>query len=199
MLNINRRISISRVNKNRIKTHVRLINLNKGSWHQISKKVKNEISKRLFFNQGFYCVYCERELTGLNPQIDHFANKSDFPQFTFTSTNLFYSCSYCNSSGVKGSKSTINNLHERYDLCEFSIVHPYNDNVDNEIIFQDADKLFYDIDECTIKGRETIDFFDFGGIMMTNIRTKKLLFERKFPLLTDDEKKLIRAAVAYKS
>ncbi|MAT59766.1 MAG: TIGR02646 family protein [Ignavibacteriae bacterium] len=200
MLNITRRFSLSKKSKAIIKKH-KIKNggiLKIQSWDKISKKVKNEISKKLFSINGFKCTYCERDLVGLTPGIDHLANKAAYPEFTFVPVNLFYSCNYCNSSSVKGQKETINKLSPFYSHCDFKIVHPYYDNPDSEIFYQDIDRIFIDYARCTQKGKNTIDFFNLSSYIMTNIRSRQLILERLNPLLPSDEKKLINETIAYK-
>lgn len=200
MLNITTRISLTKRSRKLIKKNKLSSNniLHVDSWKDISKSVKNEISKRLYYNQGYKCVYCERYLTGLLPQIDHFAHKSRYPQFSFTSINLFYACGNCNSSAIKGQKNTIYRLNVRYDNCIFEIVHPFLDDVDIHIIYQDYDKIFFDWFNCSVKGKNTIRFFDFYGLQMTDIRARTLIYERLNPYTTGEERTLIQSAISYK-
>lgn len=200
MLNVVYRISLSKKSKRIIRKLKKKNNykLNQDSWSKVDRKVKNEISKKLFAMNGFKCTYCERYLIGLGPQIDHFSHKASTPQFTFIPVNLFYSCSYCNSSAVKGQKTTINHLVNYYNNCTFTIVHPYYDNPDDEIFYRDEDRVFIDWNNCTQKGKNTIAFFEYDLEIMTNIRARTLVYERLNPLLSDDEKKLIQKSIAYK-
>ncbi|MFC4739992.1 hypothetical protein ACFO3U_08295 [Flavobacterium ponti] len=169
------------------------------SWKAIKKRVKNEISKKLLAKNGPYCVYCERVLIGTGNQIDHFAHKALHSQFTFNPVNLFYSCSFCNSSARKGQKNTINNpVQFRYDLCQFKIVHPYFDNPDTEILYQDADKVFFDLPSCSNLGRDTIAFFKWDDIHMTMFRARTLKIERLNPLSPIEEQQLILSIISYK-
>ncbi|MDP3147722.1 MAG: retron system putative HNH endonuclease [Ignavibacteria bacterium] len=200
MLNITSRISFSKDAKRRIK---KFYKKNKGgldssSWANISKNVKNEISRKLFAKDGYKCIYCERYLIALSPEIDHFAHKAAYPQFTFTTVNFFYSCGFCNSTSRKGQKSTILSLHQYYNRCIFNIIHPYYDDPNNEIKFQDADRIKLDWDNCTIKGKATIDFFHYNDTIMTMIRSRDLGIDRLNPLLSSDERKLIQESIAYK-
>lgn len=200
MLNIKTRISLSRDSKKRIKNFLKKRGgvLNGDSWSLVSKNVKNDISGKLLYNQSFKCTYCERYLIALTHQIDHFAHKAAYPQFTFSTTNLFYSCGFCNSSGIKGQKSTIHVLNHRYDLTTFNIVHPYYDNPDNEMVFRDADRIFFDFMSCTAKGLATIIFFSYDQLPMTTIRSRDLMYQRLNPLLINEERRLIQEAIAYK-
>lgn len=199
MLNINTRISLSKKSKKRIKKFKKKNGaLTVDSWKRISKKVKNDISKKLLYNQNLRCAYCQRYLYDEVLQIDHFAPKTLNPEFTFTTNNLFYSCGFCNSTGIKGSKPTVNVLHNNYNQTTFLIVHPYIDNVDAEILYSDPDRITYDMAGCSQKGLDTISFFEFDKLPMTMFRANKLLYERRNPLTTADEKALIRECIAYK-
>lgn len=200
MLNITSRISISRGSSRFIRA---LKRLHKGSftqksWGSIRNSVKNEISSKLFANQGFKCVYCERYLIGLAPEIDHFAHKGDYPQFSFTAVNLFYSCKECNSAGRKGRNSTINVLNARYDNCTFLIVHPYYHDPTIEIIYTDTDRIYFDRDKSTKIGNDTIDFFNWEDLKYTTIRSWGLVNERMNPLTSKKERELIQLSISYK-
>lgn len=199
MLNINTRISFSKKSKKSIREFKKL---NKGfdvnSWSKISRKVKNEISKKLLYNQNLQCAYCQRYLYTESHQIDHFAPKKLNPEFSFIPNNLFYSCGFCNSASIKGSKPTVLLLHNQYNLTTFSIVHPYVDDVDLEIVYSDVDRITFDMAACTPKGLNTISFFKFDELPMTMFRSKKLLYERQNPLTTNEQKALIAKCIAYK-
>jgi uncharacterized protein (TIGR02646 family) len=200
MLNITQRISLSKNARRLIKKRIKHDGgLNVDSWTNIPRTVKNEISKKLLFNHSPQCVYCERLLIATGNQVDHFAHKASFPQYTFTTTNLFYSCTYCNSSTRKGQKSTIDlPTNVNYRLCNFSIIHPLFENPDAEIIFQDADRIYFDRTLSSIKGNNTIDFFGWDDNQMTLLRARTLVNERLFPLTLIATKQLIQEIIAYK-
>ena len=200
MLNIEARISLSKASKAKIKSLKKATNnrLQSDSWKSIHKSVKNEISKKLLAAHGFKCVYCERDLIGLSHQIDHFAHKADYPEFTFIPVNVFYACGFCNSSAVKGQKNVIAVLEDRYDQTIFEIVHPYYNNPENEIAYRDQDRVDIDLSRCTNLGKRTIVFFKYHEPFMTMIRAKQLIHERMNPLVKDEERQLIQEAIAYK-
>ena len=200
MLNIQTRISLSKKSKRIInkfwKSKAGAIQAN--SWKKISKKVKNELSKKILINQDFKCAYCERHLYALTPEIDHFAHKAQYARFSFNPTNLFYACGFCNSSLIKGQKNTIANLNNRYDQCEFRIVHPLRNDPNTHISFQDNDRVILDISNCTYLGKRTIIFFKYHKATMTKIRSRDLILQRRYPLSTKDQKELINECIAYK-
>ena len=200
MLNVNSRISLSRGSKKAIK-HFYKRNGGKnaqGAWDKIKKSVKNEISKKLLYCHGIRCIYCEKYLDGVGHQIDHFLHKASYPQFTFTTVNLFYSCSFCNSSARKGEKPTMLIENSRYNNCSFSIVHPLYDNPDKEIKYKDVDRIDIDWDSCSQIGKDTIIFFGFDDLIMTNIRVKNSILSKQLPVQTEEEKKFILELIAYK-
>lgn len=200
MLNIVTRISIS----SRSRIDIRNLKITQGgnfdskSWGKISSSVKNEISKKLFANQGLKCVYCERYLIGLGHEIDHFAHKGDYPEFTFIPINLFYTCKTCNAAGRKGQKVTIDVLNNRYNQCQFLIVHPLLNIPDNEIRYLDADRIYFDRLNSTLLGNTTIDFFGWDDMLYSTFRSRELMYNKLHPLTTIDERKLIQLAIAYK-
>lgn len=200
MLNITTRISHYR----RSKFFIRALkvrqkgNFTQASWTLIRNSVKNEISGKLFANQGLKCVYCERYLIGLGHEIDHFAHKADYPEFTFTTVNFFYSCKFCNSSDRKGQKNTIRTLTPYYHTCEFSIVHPYYHVPDNEIKFTDADRIYFDRVNSSVLGNNTIEFFRWYDLLYSTIRSRILINERLNPLTSLEEKQLIQLSISYR-
>jgi hypothetical protein len=200
MLNITTRISFSTAVKNSIKALKMRQHgsFTQASWSMIENPVKNEISGRLLANQGLKCVYCERYLIGMGHEMDHFAHKGQYPQFTFTSVNLFYSCKHCNSSARKGQKNTISNLLPYYHQCTFAIVHPYFHNPNVEIVFSDPERVYFDRPNCSQIGRDTIDFFGWDDLLYTIIRSRNLAYDRLNPLTTHQEIELIQEAIAYK-
>ncbi len=199
MLNITSRIKLSKKSLQKIKKLILKKNgLNSKSWDNISNKVKNEISIKLLFNQGPKCVYCERYFIGETNEIDHFAHKGKYPQYTFITANLFYACNYCNSF-VKNQRNTIYSLPQReYNRNFFAIVHPYYNNPDNEIFYKDEDRVDINWDMCTDIGKETVVFWNWDKSIMTTIRTKTVLEQRLNPLTNDEEKILIQEIIAYK-
>lgn len=199
MLNIQNRISLSKNSKIEIKKfRKRKGALTVKAWDQISKSVKNEISKKLFYNQKFKCVYCSRDLASLSPQIDHFADKARYSDYSFCMTNLFYSCGPCNSTSFKGSKNTISVYSAKYHHTQFRIVHPYFDDPRSEIRFKDPENIYLDVNMCTYKGKKTIVFFKYHEKRMTFIRSKQLVFERLSPIQDGEMRELILESIAYK-
>jgi len=160
--------------------------------------VKNEISTKLLDSHGPRCVYCERDLIGLTPEMDHFAHKAVYPVFTFVTVNIFYSCGFCNSPDRKGQQNTISTFSARYRNCVFSIVHPYFHNPDHHIVYADTDRVNYDMIACSDLGRRTIEFFSWDDIMSTMVRSRDLTKQRLNPMTNAEERKLINECIAYR-
>lgn len=200
MLNITSSISLSLASQDLVQALIRSQNgnLSQGSWTLIQSSVKNEISGKLLSNQRLKCVYCERYLVGLGHEIDHFAHKGTYSEFSFVPENLFYSCKLCNSSGRKGQKNTIQIHNPTYSQCTFLIIHPYYDNPNIEIIFSDSDRIDFDMTKCSEKGKATIKFFGMDDLIYTNIRSRALVYERLNPLTTVEEELLIQESISYK-
>lgn len=200
MLNLNTRISLSKKSKWRIRKYWKGHNgnLDALSWKAIHHEVKNEISRKSLINQGYKCVYCQRYLYGQSPELEHFANKASYPRFSFNPVNIFYSCHFCNSPERKGEVDTILHYNNRYDQCMFAILHPYRDNIDVELVYQDNDKIMFDWEACSQTARDTIVTLMFDDVIMTTIRSRDLVYQRLNPLTSDDENELIQLSIAYR-
>lgn len=199
MLNITSRISFSKSSKRFIRKFYKKNgkSFDSDSWSDINKKVKNDASKKLLLNQRLKCVYCERYLLALGHEIDHFAHKANYPEFSFIAVNLFYACSFCNGD-VKKQKNTISQSNIRYNLCTFKLVHPFFDNPNIEIRFLDPDRVYLDWNNSSLRGKITIQELEYDQTIMTNIRSRQLIWERLNPFTTAQENILIQEAIAYK-
>ncbi|MDP4282797.1 MAG: hypothetical protein Q8891_00090 [Bacteroidota bacterium] len=200
MLNITHRICLSKNSKKIIKKYWRNRRgvLDAHSWNSINNRVKNDISKKSLKNQGFKCVFCQRYLYGQSPELEHFANKALYARFSFNPINIFYSCHFCNSTDRKGILNTILIYNNRYDQCMFSILHPYLDDIDAQLIYQDEDKVLFDWLSCSQRARDTIVSLILDDPIMSNIRSRDLLYQRLNPLTSISENELIQLSIAYK-
>lgn len=169
-----------------------------GDGEKATKKAKQKISLQLHTYQKYRCVYCERSLVGIDKEIDHIAPKHINPEYTFEAINLAYACGLCNGTSKKGQNPTIANNNGYYHQHIFLIVHPYLDNPAVHITYQDADKIYLDIPNCSPEGVNTIRMFDFDEDEMTIFRAKTLKNERDNPIDDETLKSLILKAVAYK-
>ena len=125
------------------------------------KALKHHISVHTLKEQKCRCAYCERLLEEGGAHIEHIAPKALHRRFVYEPLNLVTSCVICNSTRIKGERETITSPEYKvYNKNTFSIVHPYLDNTDNEIVFLDPDtRMVFDLDKCSEKGKLTISFF----------------------------------------
>lgn len=68
-------------------------------WQRISSAEKREIWEQLDAMQGQRCAYCESNLSEGRRHIEHFRQRSRYPQGTFQWDNLFGSCNRAGSCG----------------------------------------------------------------------------------------------------
>lgn len=155
-----------------------------------TRQIKQKISQHSLRVQGCCCVYCERLLIGLNPQIDHIANKADYKEFSFEPLNLASACSFCNGPTNKHNKDTISIKNDVYSECIFKIVHPYLDRIEEHFAYLDNSKLVYDYSNCSNKGKITIDFFGWDSIQFVYI-SSQIIEQRKKPLPFEMEKLIL--------
>ena len=124
------------------------------------KALKGRISKWTLTEQKCRCSYCERLLEQGTSFIEHFVPKSIHREFVFEPENLVSACGRCNCTGIKGSKETLElPLKPVYRDNTFTIIHPYIDDVDKDIVFTDDTRTVFDKEHCSKKGLHTIDFF----------------------------------------
>ena len=159
------------------------------------KALKSRISKWTLTEQKCRCAYCERLLEQGTTFIEHFVPKSKHREFVFEPENMFSACGRCNYTGIKGSKETLNlPLQPQYRNNTFTIVHPFIDNPDSEIVFTDESRIVFDKVKCTPKGLSTIDFFHWDDKDAVLTRTKEAPF-RNEPM---DVKKYVLLIATYR-
>ena len=113
-------------------------------WKRNETKLRKKFAKDLCRLQNGLCVYCGCLIYGAG-DVEHIANKAIYTEFMFTPLNLAYACKTCNQI-YKGSINVIKKRNTEYDKCEFKIVHPYLDNVDD----------FFDTSVPVIKIRDSL-------------------------------------------
>mgnify|MGYP001501918241 CR=1 FL=1 len=69
------------------------------NWGSVSSGDKALIWTELDAMQGKRCAYCEADISGNNKHIEHFRQRSRYPQGTFAWDNLFGSCNRKDSCG----------------------------------------------------------------------------------------------------
>ena len=126
-----------------------------------TRSLKNKIDKHTINVQGGRCAYCETPLKRGAHALDHIAPKGIYGDFCFEPLNLVNACSSCNSTSNKGESDTIKAPADRNDYKRniFTIVHPYLDNPDEHIQYEDDEKTIFDLKACSQKGIETIKIF----------------------------------------
>lgn len=71
------------------------------NWDAITEADRREIWQQLNEMQGQLCAYCENDISGSSKKrhIEHFRQRSRYPQGTFDWSNLFGSCMQAKSCG----------------------------------------------------------------------------------------------------
>lgn len=149
------------------KEHVQNILLPQGAagWKdqkEITKTLKVKIMKETLRSQRCRCAYCEMRIRRGEEQIEHFVPKSVVGEFTYEPLNLFSSCGPCNSRLIKDDHGIIDETNidkNNYRNNSFLIVHPYLENPEDHIFYQDKERRIFDMDRCTELGKRTISFF----------------------------------------
>jgi uncharacterized protein (TIGR02646 family) len=163
------------------------------------KRFKARLKSELLDIQDDKCVYCMQTIdtrTAYDGDREHFANKNRYPEYTFEPYNLLLACRTCNNP-LKGQTNTIENQNNRYTDCDFSMVHPIIDNVDDHIGFNQGSIIF----AITDKGLRTIELFKLDDTYLNREREKELLYvNREEQGLVEEDNNildLINAAVNY--
>lgn len=139
------------------------------------KKIKTHIRAHYLEVQELKCVYCEDLLDRGGCHIEHFAPKGKHKHFLYEPLNLTCACPICNGFAKKGEKETIEGSEViPYENNHFKYVHPFLDNVDDEIKYKDELKTLIDRDNSTERGRATIDLFNWDSDISTIKRVRNL-------------------------
>lgn len=176
--------------------HIKAISSNWADSKEKTRQIKHKISKHTLKQQECYCVYCERRLTGLSPQIEHIADKGKYMDFSFEPLNLVSSCAYCNGSSNKHMANTLKKKSENYRNCDFLIVHPYLDTVEEHFEYLLDGKTVYDKEKCSEKGQYTIDILGWDKIQFLVIHQDAI--DKKEKPLPFELQELIDEICTYK-
>ena len=165
MLNLNEPVRYSAEEQSFIDNHLKP--QGKEGWNDSrneTKSIKNRISNHTIIAQGGRCAYCEKILAKGEVELDHIANKGLYGEFTYEPYNLVSSCTCCNSPCNKGQKDCVAAPVDRqvYVNNEFTIGHPYFDNPDDHLKYMDDEHIYFDMKNCSQKGRNTIDMFNWN-------------------------------------
>lgn len=190
MLNLNNHVKYSKVHKK----YIRGLGIPKykdwDSGKKINIAIKESIKKQLLLWQNNKCVYCGLKLGGTSrEEIEHIAPRHLYPEFEYTTKNLALSCQFCNSSSKKGRKNTIELKNAYYNMCTFTIVHPYYDDVDH--YFESKGAIISICSGLTkseeVKAKNTIDMFGLCESYHVEERAKQILWEVQMKGCTFDE------------
>lgn len=160
MLKLNDPVRYTAAEKAYIEANLKL--KGKDGWSDSSPEtiaIKHHISEHTIIAQGGRCAYCEKVLAKGDVDIEHIAPKRHYGVFTFEPYNLLTSCTCCNAPVNKGQNKTIvepANLSV-YNANQFSIVHSYFDDPNEHIKYIDTKRTVIDINNCSVKGKETIN------------------------------------------
>lgn len=162
MLNLNKPVQYTKEEQRHVDAVLKPL-LSDG-WKDQKQKthaLKHDIDTYTIRAQGGRCAYCETILRKGAHAIDHIAPKGIYGEFCYEPFNLVNACSSCNSTSNKGEKDIIEAPADKnnYTNNRFTIVHPYFDNPDEHIKYEDDDKTIYDMPNCSRKGLETISTF----------------------------------------
>ncbi len=166
-------------------------------WNKL-KSLKHKLSEKTLETQEMRCAYCEcilGEYARTRPELDHFVVKSLHKEFTFEPLNIFSSCHNCNEV-LKGDEDVLCRENTNYEDCEFSIVHPYLDDVDEHIKYI-LPKIVVNKKRSTSKGLKTIKMFRLSGKIAVYYALRNK-FEHSFFIKKGEIAKLAQESATYK-
>lgn len=91
-------------------------------WNALGFTEKEEIRNALKLMQGERCAYCECQLGSDNQHIEHFRQRSCYPQGTFAWDNLFWS--YCQNDSCGKHKDSLTRTYDHRDLIKADVENP---------------------------------------------------------------------------
>lgn len=161
--------------------------------------LKKSIRLQLLIIQRFRCAYCQASLLQEKLEVDHFAPKSRYQEFSFIRTNLFLSCGLCNSSEKKGDFNTIAApKNSKYSKNHFKLVHPYHSIVAEEIKYVDPANLIISKPDCSGLGIFTVWKFDLDSERMMKVRHYANISLNEIQIKDPDFLSLAREVIMFK-
>lgn len=135
------------------------------AWRTDTKKVK-EFAVWALANQADQCAFCGFDVGDVDHrrswELDHFAPQGDtlFPQWRFEPLNIIVTCRVCNGKFKLGYNS-VTKIAVNYEECEFSLVHPYMDSVDDHLkgTYKGGSQRVGAPSACSSEGIKTIEIF----------------------------------------
>lgn len=153
----------------------RLSQLSNASWTS-GADFKRAFYRAALTSQMGLCAYCMNQVGEEfrnRPDIEHFADKSKYGQWTFEILNLSLACKYCNQTR-KGKYDVVVTLARNYGQCSFALIHPYLDDVEKHLkggypALQTKPTIPQPL---TLKGARTIRLFKLDSIFALSIWTR---------------------------
>jgi uncharacterized protein (TIGR02646 family) len=168
------------------KLHEKSESLQQKSWDYTGgypRRFKDTLSIHLLKEQSQRCAYCGSRLAKTKNHRDHIAPKESHPRFTFIPQNLVLACYHCNT-GCKGRIDTVTVKKEKYEDCEFSIVHPYLDEPSQHLVFVGAtNAILIQVVDNSPAGNGTVRLFGLDSPEKTKERAKEAAFEADIAFL----------------
>jgi uncharacterized protein (TIGR02646 family) len=181
-----------------------LLDLSKGkAWDSQTnemKRLKKRLRKRLDILQNGCCAYCGNSLYVTSAlEIEHIAPKGKdlYPEFTFHNKNLVGACSYCNGCYKKHATDVVSTRDTDYEKCTFLLVHPYLDNPEDHIKWQDDPKLIINNALSSAKGKYSIKMFELDRLEQTVNRAKDYDMRKKLEGTPFEGKRLTEEDIAH--
>jgi uncharacterized protein (TIGR02646 family) len=141
-------------------------------------ELKVKIKTALDTIQGDVCAFCGLTLYETSPaQIEHIAPKGHHPEFMYTYNNLCLACVLCNGFEKKSTTDTVAVTNADYDLCTFSIVHPYKDIPEDHYQIVDYAGGGVTIHYITPEAQNSRDMFDLDGPSQIRARGKQFMHD----------------------
>lgn len=172
----------------------------KDPWNQgkpLTKTFKSEVTRLLKIEQDKKCAYCCGRLHEKNPARDHIAPWSLYGKWMYLPENLVLACFSCNTD-MKKTYDPILNEDEDYSKCEFSIIHPYLDDPQKHITFQnDKTSVLIQTVNGSSKGSSTITLFNLASPERSKQRAGDLLTSEVLDQLDPKYSKMIEAVLAH--
>lgn len=152
------------------------------------KELKDKIKKSLRISQGNHCYYCGASFEifkniNRNIHIDHILPKNAkhgrYGIFVFEAKNLVLACPICNGTDLKGVNDFAVNQSVRYDGINFSIVHPYKEDIAEHLSIDQSSGVVMLINEDERKGKLMRDVFRLNDMASIRSRLGDILVRQK--------------------
>jgi hypothetical protein len=155
------------------------------------KAFKKSVKDHGMDTQDKKCVWCEAKIGKSGRRTahrDHIAPKHIYEQWTFVPKNIAMSCEFCNGFEIKKDLDTINLSAAVYEDCTFLIVHPYIDDPDEHIGYDEGNDPVLMVG-LSDKGLWTIEKMELDGTAATGRRAIDKVF-KDIGLPEQDEERL---------